>query len=153
MKNILITLLLIISFGGKLFAQGNHEIQIVNNIPNWAKNLTTINLGKYGDYLMQDNPKEQILAFHSWGDRSMGITPPFKEFLYLTVDNNNLFLKFISIKKNGKHYIQTYIDGNLKVILDYNGSKVTNSRNGDGGILYIYFNNKLIKKYNFWASI
>ncbi len=153
MKKTLITLMLIIHFGGKIFAQGNHEIQIVDNIPDWAKNLTTINVGKYGDYLIQDNPKEQILAFHSWGDRSMGITPPFNQFLFLTIDNNDVFLKFIGIKKNGRHYIQTYTDGKTKVILDYNGNKGANSGNGNGGIFYIYYNNKLIKKYNFWASI
>ena len=103
MKNTVLTLMLIILFGGKIFAQGNHEIQIVDKKPDWAKNLTTINVGKYGDYLMQDNPKEQILAFYSWGDRSMGITPPFNQFLFLTIENIDVFLKFIGIKKNGRH--------------------------------------------------
>lgn len=137
----------------KTCAQNKHEIQFMDKYPNWGNNLRTINLGDYDDYLVQENPKEKILAFHSWGDRQLGITPPYNQFIYLFVDNRYMFLKFISIKKNGKHHIQTYISQKFKVVLDYDGEEVTNSGNGEGGIFYFYYDNKLIQKYRFWASI
>jgi hypothetical protein len=136
-----------------IYAQQTPQIQIVDKKPSWGKDLSTINLGKYGEFLIQDNPKEEILAFQTWGDRSIDIIPPFNQFLYLTVDKKDVFLKFISIKKNGKHYIQTYRNGPIKVILDYNGQRVSNSGNGSGGIFYFYYADKLINKFEFWSGI
>jgi hypothetical protein len=64
-----------------------------------------------------------------------------------------LVLKFINSKKKGEHDIQTYANGVYKVILDYDGVRLTRSGNGSGEILYLYYNNMLIRKYTFWASI
>ena len=135
------------------YAQSKHKIQIMDKPPNWGDQLSTINLGKYYDVIIKDNPKEQILALQSWGDRTIGIIPPFQQFLYLSLDNQVLFLKFINLKNKGVHNIQTYAYGVYKVILDYDGVRVTRSGNGSGGIFYLFYNNILIRKYNFWASI
>jgi hypothetical protein len=133
--------------------QPKHELQIMDKYPIWGDQLRTINLGTYYDALTKDNPKEEILALHSWGDRTIGITPPFQEFLYLVIDNQSLFLKFINYKNKGQHNIQTYEYGVYKVILDYDGVRPSRSGNGSGGVFYLYYNNKLIRKNNFWASI
>jgi len=133
--------------------QPKHELQIMDKSPIWGDQLRTINLGIYYDALTKDNPKEEILALHSWGDRTIGIIPPFQEYLYLVIDNQSLFLKFINFKNKGEHNIQTYEYGVYKVILDYDGKVWTRSGMGSGGIFYLYYNNKLIRKYNFWASI
>ena len=135
-------------------AKPKHELQIMDKPPIWGDQLRTINLGTYSDFLRKDNPREEILALHSWaGDRTIGITPPFQEYLYLVIDNQFLFLKFINYKNKGQHNIQTYEYGVYKVILDYDGVRHSRSGNGSGGIFYLYYNNKLIRKYNFWASI
>ena len=135
-------------------AKPKHELQIMDKPPIWGEQLRTINLGTYSDFLRKDNPKEEILALHSWaGDRTIGITPPFQEYLYLVIDNQSLFLKFINYKNKGEHSIQTYEYGVYKVVLDYGVKAYTRSGIGSGGIFYLYYNNKLIRKYTFWASI
>ncbi len=134
-------------------AKPKHELQIMDKPPIWGEQLRTINLGTYYDALRKDNPEYEILALHSWGDRTIGIIPPFQEFLYLVIDNQSLFLKFINIKNKGEHYIQTYEYGVYKVVLDYGVKAFTRSGIGSGGIFYLYYNNKLIRKYTFWASI
>ena len=134
-------------------AKPKHELQIMDKPPVWGDQLRTINLGTYSDFLRKDNPKEEILALHSWaGDRTIGITPPFQEYLYLVIDNQSLFLKFINYKNKGEHSIQTYEYGVYKVVLDYGVKAYTRSGIGSGGIFYLYYNNKLIRKYTFWAS-
>jgi hypothetical protein len=153
MKKLFSTCLFILYFTIITTAQPKHEIQIMNLPPNWCEQLNTINLGKYYDYILKDNPKEQILALQSWGDRKIGINPPFQQFLYLVIDNQALFLKFINLKNKGVHAILTYTYGVYKVILDFDGIKVTQSGNGEGGIFHLYYNNVLIKKYNFWVSL
>ena len=134
-------------------AKSKHELQIMDKRPIWGDQLRTINLGTYYDALTKGNPEDEILALHSWGDRTIGIIPPFQEFLYLVVDNQSIFFKFVDSKNKGEHNIQTYAYGVYKVILDYDGKRWTRSGNGSGGIFYLYYNNKLIRKYNFWASI
>jgi hypothetical protein len=134
-------------------AKPKHELQIMDKPPIWGEQLRTINLGTYSDALRKDNPEYEILALHSWGDRTIGITPPFQEYLYLVIDNQSLFLKFINYKNKGEHSIQTYEYGVYKVVLDYAVKAYTRSGIGSGGIFYLYYNNKLIRKYTFWASI
>ena len=134
-------------------AKPKHELQIMDKPPIWGEQLRTINLGTYSDALRKGNPEYEILALHSWaGDRTIGITPPFQEYLYLVIDNQSLFLKFINYKNKGEHSIQTYEYGVYKVVLDYGVKAYTRSGIGSGGIFYLYYNNKLIRKYTFWAS-
>ena len=153
MKKLISTLMFTLFFMFSSYAQPKHQIQIMDKAPTWGEQLRTINLGKYYDVLTKDNPKDEILALHSWGDRTIGINPPFQQFLYLSIDNQFLFLKFINLKNKGVHTVQTYTYGVYKVILDYDGVRLTRSGNGSGGILYLYYINRLIRKYNFWASI
>ena len=53
----------------------------------------------------------------------------------------------------GNHYIHTYENGSIKVILDFDGVKHTASGNGDGGLLKFYVNSKLYKTLKFWSSL
>jgi hypothetical protein len=153
MKKLISILPICILLSSVIQAQIKHEIKIINQTPEWAKNLSEINLGTYYDYLQQENPIEKIIAIMYMGDREIGIKPPYPDFLYIIIDNNPLFLKFSNRVKKGAHYLNTYSDGVVKIILDYNGQRVSSSGNGDGGILYFYYDNKLIKKINFWATI
>ncbi len=156
MKKISISILLLVFFNSISFSQNNtdkHQLNVLNSIPEWANNLSSINVGDYNNYVVQDNPKEEIIGFLSWGDREIGIKAPFKSFLYIKLDNNGTFLKFINTKKVGKHNVNTYENGDLKVILDWDGYKQSASGNGDGGTFKLFYKGKIIKTTKFWSSI
>lgn len=132
----------------------NHQLSLITQSPDWTSNLKIISLGTWSEYVVQENPKEQILAFI--GDeyqKPTGLTPPYTQFLYAKIDNKFMFLKFISIKKMGSHYIHTYESGSIKVILDFDGVKHTASGNGDGGLLKFYVNGNLNKTMKFWTGL
>ena len=134
-------------------AQSFHKIEILKEIPSWGNNLSTINKGKWSDYVLDDNPVDQFIALVYWGDRELGIKKPFEEFLYLKIDDQNVFLKFIEGKKIGKRLKQVYGNEHIKIILDYDGIVYNRSGNGQGGDLYFYFDNKLQKKYDFFYTM
>ena len=84
------------SFGQDKSSDDN--LELIKTIPNWAVNLKTINLGDYNSYLIQEYFDENIIGFI--GDEyqmPINLNPPYTRFLYLRFENNDLFLKFISV--------------------------------------------------------
>jgi hypothetical protein len=64
------------------YAQPKHGIQKMDKAPTWGEQLRTINLGKYYDVLTKEKTKDEILALHSSGDRTIGIITRFKNFYF-----------------------------------------------------------------------
>ncbi len=152
MKNKFFIVLCTLVISINLNAQNNansHKIIPTNNVPDWAQNLSTIHIGNYFDYV-----SEGILNIVGFiGDefqKPEGKTPPFTQFLYTNIDGENVFLEFKNIQKLGKHYIHTYENKNKKIILDWNGIKQTESGNGDGGLLKVYLDGKLVITTSFF---
>lgn len=130
-----------------------HHLSVFTTPPKWANNLSSINLGDYYDYIIQDNPKEQIIGFLSFGEREIGIKPPYKSFLYISLNNNGIFLKHINSSTVGNNYTHTFLNGDIKVVLDFDGVRHSASGNGNGGVFKLFHKGKNIKTTKFWSSI
>ena len=131
-----------------------NKLLIRSEVPTWATELKIVNLGNYWDYLVSE--KNEIIAFI--GDKeyhkTKEIVPPTENFLFLTIGNEDLFLKFIEYRKaKNKKNIHRYELGDTRVILELDESAPTKSGVGWGGDFLFYKKEILIFKLRVWLDL